>query len=553
MASFPEEIQEQLEALWQTYAQQLLGKLEQLEAVWQELRSQWDDKTLATFHRMTHNLAGSGATFGFAALSDRAYTLERFLRTLMENGQLLTCEAEAQIGALMAVLKAAATEPEGGTLNQLDGHIVSDYAPQLQLDNRLIFLVKDAPELAKDLMQQISYFGYKVQVFQRVADLKLAVRQTPPAAIIVDVVAAEGGFAGTEMISAIQAFQEQTIPVMFISLRSDLAARLHAVRAGGFAYFIKPIEIGALIDKLDTLTAHQAPDPYRILIVDDEATLATYYAFTLQQAGMTTCVVTDPLHVLQPLTEFRPDLILMDMYMPSCNGLELAAVIRQLESCVSIPIVFLSTETNLDKQLTAMSLVGGDDFLMKPIHPDHLIRSVMSRAQRSRVLRSFMIKDSLTGLLNHTKTKEQLAIEITRAQRQNVNLAFAMIDIDNFKAVNDTYGHPIGDRVIKSLARLLQQRLRKTDCIGRYGGEEFAVILPDTDGPAAFQVLDELRSGFAQIRHQFSGREFAVTFSCGVAVFPDYGDIAKLSDAADRALYVAKSQGRNQVLLPQGP
>ncbi len=105
--------------------------------------------------------------------------------------------------------------------------------------------------------------------------------------------------------------------------------------------------------------------------------------------------------------------------------------------------------------------MGGDYFLTKPVEPEHLISSVAIRAERMRVIRSFMEKDSLTGLLNHTKTKESLDRSVSQVKRKNGDLAFAMIDIDRFKSVNDTYGHPTGDKVILSLSRLLQQRLRK--------------------------------------------------------------------------------------------
>jgi diguanylate cyclase (GGDEF)-like protein len=127
-----------------------------------------------------------------------------------------------------------------------------------------------------------------------------------------------------------------------------------------------------------------------------------------------------------------------------------------------------------------------------------------------------------------------------------------MIDIDHFKQVNDTYGHPVGDRVIKSLSRLLKQRLRETDVVGRYGGEEFAVIMSNTDGDAAMKVLDEMRAAFSCLQHLADGKEFFATFSCGIADVALFSDAIKLGDSADKALYEAKHAGRNRVVLARG-
>jgi diguanylate cyclase (GGDEF)-like protein len=124
-----------------------------------------------------------------------------------------------------------------------------------------------------------------------------------------------------------------------------------------------------------------------------------------------------------------------------------------------------------------------------------------------------------------------------------------MFDLDHFKQVNDTFGHLAGDGVIKSLSRLLQQRLRKTDIIGRYGGEEFAVILPGTDTLSAEKVLNQVRESFSYIRHQGEKIEFAATFSGGLAAFPQYRDPIQLNAAADQALYQAKAAGRNRLVI----
>ena len=138
-------------------------------------------------------------------------------------------------------------------------------------------------------------------------------------------------------------------------------------------------------------------------------------------------------------------------------------------------------------------------------------------------------------------------MELSRAIRNKKPLTFGILDIDHFKKVNDSYGHPVGDTVIKSLSRLLPQRLRKSDSVGRYGGEEFAVILPDTPMEDARIVMDKLRQTFAGLQ-QWSGREtFRCSFSCGLAGYPGFQHPDAIIDAADAALYRAKEGGRNRV------
>jgi diguanylate cyclase (GGDEF)-like protein len=287
------------------------------------------------------------------------------------------------------------------------------------------------------------------------------------------------------------------------------------------------------------------------MIVDDDPALAEYHALILQGADMITRIVTDPLQVMTPLFEFKPDLILMDMYMPGCNGMELAKAIRQIGTHFSIPIVYLSSETDTDKQFEAMQ-IGGDAFLTKPIEPQRLVASVAVRAERMKIIRAYMVQDSMTGLLNHTATKEHLDSAIVHAQRRHEEVCFAIIDADKFKSINDTYGHPIGDRVLIALARLIRQRVRKSDTVGRFGGEEFAVILPDCSITAATVLLNEIRESFAAVMFQAKDETFSCTFSCGVAPLSLYGDATALNAGADEALYAAKDGGRNLVVAAVG-
>ena len=321
-----------------------------------------------------------------------------------------------------------------------------------------------------------------------------------------------------------------------------------AVRAGGVGYFAKPIDITELTERIDTLSALSEPSCYRILIIDDDIETSQYYGAILRDAGMDVYTLNTPADIFEIMAKFRPELLLVDVYMPACSGVELAKMIRQDNSFLDVPIVFLSSEDDLEKQLDAIE-AGADDFLTKPIVPKFLISAVSSCAERYRALRALIMRDGLTALYNHTAIKEELIAEIAIAGRNNTPLALAMIDLDNFKHVNDTYGHPVGDQVLRTLALMLRQRLRGSDVVGRYGGEEFAVIFPGTTAATASKVLDKIRQAFFKIQ-QFSEKgDFSVSFSAGIADLTLTQDSDELFESADSALYIAKQNGKNCIVL----
>lgn len=427
-----------------------------------------------------------------------------------------------------------------------DSFMVSSvYKPKLNY--RIFLLIRDQQE-AQELTEQINAFGYQVNQFAKVDDLLAALRWSLPNAILIFVDAKTLSFEDYEELAQKLKKQSNHLPLVIISTEDNFDLRLRVVRAGGSAFFTHPVDISTLIGSLDEFANPTPAVPNRILIIDDVLSQASFYAMHLEKVGMQTRIVTDPRQMIQPMIEFNPDLILLDMYLPDCNGIELARMIRQMENFVSVPIVFLSAETDRERQLAAL-MMGADDFLIKPVKPEHLIASVTSRIERYRKLRALMIYDGLTNLLNHTTIKERLVKELLRSERDKQPLSFAMIDLDHFKNVNDRYGHAAGDRVLKSLARMLKQRLRRTDLIGRYGGEEFSIIFPNTTAAEAASVVDKLRESFARLHHLSPDGVFTVTFSCGIASFPQYKTAVAISNAADRALYQAKEKGRNRISI----
>jgi len=432
---------EKLRALQELYTAQLPEKLAALR---RSLAESGSERGLAQLHHAAHGLAGSGGTFGYPHVSATARSLERMAAAALQAGRALSGPEREAATALIDVLERAAWDAAP-----------APPAPAVravaELPRKLVYLLDGDAAAADALKSQLGHFGYQVEVFATQGRLATAPARPELGALImsVDLRVPDLASAHTKFMAA----SRLNAPVMFLSTRGDLPARLVATRAGCAGYFVKPIDVRALVGALDAVTGRRSAEPERVLIVDDSPELAERYAVVLESAGMRTLATGDPLQILACLSEFRPDLVLMDMFLPGCTGAELAGVIRQFEAYVSVPIVFLSTELDPARQLAAIAL-GGDEFLTKPIAPDDLVAAVSARLRRSRALRACVTQDGLTGLLNRAATKERVAVEISRAVRERHPLSLAMIDLDHFKSINDSHGHPAGDRVLRGLAEL---------------------------------------------------------------------------------------------------
>ncbi len=598
-AKFAAQLPDKLALIYDTYSAVFAGFMSDRPDASGETKA-----LLALLRNELHKLAGTGATFGFAELSAAARYYEELLEPFIDSPQgpatadltqAVRPSFDAAYTALLAAVGPYVRETrrheEDGDTNSRDSEeqevserhhatqednsphareLDSEYdyddtgtllpvGPESDLngqdiDSFVVYLLEDSPPLIPDLETQLGFFRmpvYKIGSIEELSFNAVTVGLGPEIKdkiILCDFALLDKMPGLEDRLQQLTCRAGYGCVVVFMSDRDDFATRLRAVRAGGAAFFSPPVDISVVIDRVDGLRGAGKNEPYHILIIDDDPEQVSHTALILQQAGMITSVVSDPSQVVSVMIESRPELILMDLYMPNCDGLELTRIIRQQDSFVAVPIVFTSVENDREKQLAAIGS-GADDFLVKPIKPEHLIKAVSLRAERTRSMRYFMERDSLTGLLNHSNLKASLSLEMQRANRIGREMSFAMIDLDRFKQVNDIYGHYSGDRVLKSLARLLQQRLRKTDVIGRYGGEEFAVILFDVGTTQAQRLLDDIRESFSLIRHRAGDEDFSVTFSCGIAGFPACSDALSIAEAADGALYRAKEAGRNQVVL----
>ncbi|ODJ92893.1 diguanylate cyclase response regulator [Pseudomonas viridiflava] len=518
------------------FAQRVIHQARQILETWQRLQnSEWSAGDMAELKDSTLRLLRFAERFEQTEHIALAQDIDEALSAVEANRGRLNSSAITELNRLMQRLSRTGLR-HGDRLEQTS-------LPPLR---KPVYVVLQDHERAERLAKQLEFFGLSALSLHSVSEFQTAMTQRHPAAIVMDVDFSGAG-QGLKLASQVQEGLEQKLPLLFFSLNeTDTPTRLAAVRAGGQEFLTGALEASSLLEKIEILTCVAQYEPYKVLIIDDSRAQATHTERVLNAAGIVTRTLLDPIQAMGELAEFQPDLIILDMYMPGCTGTELAKVIRHNDRYVSVPIIYLSAEDDQDKQLDAMS-EGGDDFLTKPIKPRHLITTVRNRAARARNLKARMVRDSLTGLYNHTHILQLLEDCSFRSRREGKPLCFAMLDIDHFKKVNDSHGHPMGDRVIKSLALFLKQRLRKTDFIGRYGGEEFAIVMPDTDIQSAHQVLEEIRHRFAEIHYPAQPADLFCTFSAGVVSLGLHDDSLSLAAQADSALYRAKHAGRNQV------
>ncbi len=548
MANDNQDFLKEMEALRLDFHKRLVTELEQLVEYREKNDSQLVDlNTIKELYGASHKLAGSALTFGYKDTGILLRSFENYLDQALCGGNQID---PGEMRSRLLELAPAVSLPVTNSSQVEDARKpASEPAEELHRSEDIrIFILEDDPSTSEMLKLGLSSFGYIVSTFTSISALCDRALVNPPDGLIFD--KTESSFIGNELDSVTKTLREHglsDIPVIVISPNDDFDEKLLAARNQVASFLAKPVNIPALESSLDYLLQQNLRSPYRVLLVDDDAYTLEHHRLMLERWGIVARTLVNPEKTLEVIEEFHPDLLIFDLHMPLCTGIELAEVVRYHTQLVHIPIIFLSSERNESRQLLAM-MTGGDDFIVKPVAEDSFVTTIKSRAQRARKLAELMTRDSLTGLLKHTEIKERLSHEFARAQRNKALVSVAMIDIDLFKKVNDTYGHQTGDVVISTLAHLLRRGLRTTDLVGRYGGEEYMVVLPDTDSANAITKLDSLRTEFEKIVFRHKNDEFTCSFSGGVCSSDLGSNVDDFIEQADRALYSAKEQGRNLII-----
>ena len=525
------------ERIKQHFAQRVIHQANQVLDVWQRLQyGEWSSTSLNDLRQANLLLLRHAERFEQHQHCQLSRQIADCLQAIEGNSGQLNSELIATLNLLLRTLS--------GTGLSLSQPAEATSLPQLR---KPVYLALQDHARATYLAQQLQCFGLSASAFNDSSAFIEAMAEREPAAIVMDLDFGGPG-QGLQLSAEMQQVMDAPLPLVFCSSDcADSRTRLLAAQAGGKDLLIGSLDASSLIERIESLSRTADYEPFKVLIIDSEQTRDRQIAPLMNSAGIITATLSEPVAAMDALTDFQPDLLILDMDMPACSGPDLARAIRFNDQYLSLPLLYLSERDDLDHLIAALS-EGDDDFLAKPVQPGPLIAIVRNRIAHARNLRSRVVRDPLTGLFNHTHTLYLLEQEQLRAQRSGLPLSFAVLDIDHFKVANDTHGYPLGDRVIKSLALFLKRRLRKSDHIGRLGGEEIAVILPDTDIANACKVLDEIRSRFAEINFSSNGPALLFTFSCGIADLQEGMEVKGLARSADDALWNAKNAGRNRVI-----
>ena len=293
-------------------------------------------------------------------------------------------------------------------------------------------------------------------------------------------------------------------------------------------------------------------DKTQIMIVDDEEKILNLMQHSLQDNGHNVAIFSDAKNAIEEIKKKAYDLVITDLKMPKLSGIEFVKKAKKISP--KTDLVVMTGYPSVETAVECMKL-GASDYIVKPLDLEYLNiivekslykRALEKRAAEREYFEHISRVDGLTGLYNHKFFHELLNAEIARSDRYKYNFSLLMIDIDNFKTINDNYGHQAGDTILKELALMFKSFVRKTDPVVRYGGEEFAIILSLTAKEQARQFADRIVNGVATSKVKGIPPSETLTISAGLAGYPDDASAQEtLIKRADEALYKAKSMGKN--------
>jgi diguanylate cyclase (GGDEF)-like protein len=478
-------------------------------------RDRSDTAALQQLAKHFHALAGMGGTYGYPRVTELGDEAEAVMLPLVKRGGTPDAATVSRWRELTQAIDAE-LEWSGGLQPAVSPGGLKPAAPSFE-----VLLVTSDAELAARVSEALEREEMRVRVCAPGEVVAQLDARLPDAAVIdtLQVLEVFHDRAGVEVIAIVDgAFEE----------------KVRAIRSGAEAFVAKPLDLNLLVRRVTALRDRKERPAPRILAVEDDAVTTALLRGILSAAGYDVEVCRDPREFERTLVAFQPDLLLMDVQLShDVTGHDLVRYVRQSERFSTLPVIIVTSDSERRAILEGTS-AGADMLVTKPVDWDLLLSQIAARLERATVVRDLSDRDPLTGVLTRGAFDARM-----RQRGHDGKAVLALIDLDHFKTINDTFGHAAGDRVLASLGTLLRRRLRHNDVVARYGGEEFALLLESSATRDAEELCARLLAEFTEVEH-------GVTFSAGLAALQE--SFEETFRRADAALYEAKRAGRARIV-----
>jgi len=550
----------------------------------------WDINVLQLVHDEVANLAGTCGRYGQLELGERLLALESALGPCAKRQEVPDQGTCAQIDALLdslrphldgpttvpiwapltpePVLEPVLVEDEGGFAlheapppNHWRTLGVPDFIPEppparaprpaahpvpapATTESYSVYALGDDP-LLTELALRLEGRGCTLTPIADPGEMVEVLGALPPRLVVIGASHAEALDSIGPALRAARGSASHKVAMLVLLNDSDVALRLRALRAGADRCIALPTSVDEVLGRTLELINSEDEEPFRILVVEDDASQALFAESILRKAGMVTQVLHEPIAVLEELDRFQPDLLLMDLNMPGCDGLELTALIREREGYVSTPIVFLSGDPDADRQFAALD-AGGDDFLSKPIRPKYLVAAVTNRVRRARAAarrhRERRARDPATGLNERAQLLEALNERFAAAGGTPLRGGVLCAELDDAPTLRGRIGLTAFDTLLAEVGAFIAARVERDEMVARFGNAGFLVLSPQRGEDALATFAEGLRAQIA--RERFGADALPAEVSCGVCAFGSgLSEASAVLAAAERALDAARRDG----------
>lgn len=528
-----------LTAIWERFQPQYIAHVTVLEQAIAALLTDTLTAELGKQAQQTaHLLIGSLASFGLAEASRLSREIELIFRARDKQSQ-----PEAESLEQLAIALRQELERPAAKLKP-----PASVSPTVKQQPCLLVVDTDA-HFAEQLTSESIVWGIQIEVVT-LTKAKEAIARKMPDVVLLDL-CTNAATDGLELLGELTT--SHRMPVLVLIAEEDFANRVKVARLGGQILGHKPVLPAAALAAVTQALQQSDIIQAKILVVDDDPQTLDMLRTLLLPWGFQLTLLDNPQQFWTTLSQTNPDLLILDVEMPQFSGIDLCRVVRNDSQWSELPVLFLSAYTDAEI-INQVFTVGADDYVSKPVVGPELLARILNRLERTHSLRRLAETDILTGIANRRKSISEMTRLLHLAKRQQQPLCFVILDLDQFKQVNDQHGHESGDQVLRRLGTLLRQNFRSADVVARWGGEEFVVFLYGATRQQAQVRMMQLQAAmYQQEITSVSGQKFRVTFSAGIAEYPAGGmDLQALYRNADAALHQAKARGRNRVvsLLP---